>query len=164
MTKTQVRSPLFIFIFLLNFCLKDSTSRNCLAITEYKSASIGSTFIRHLPLKHQWFCYHGNMSVAVPEILNFPQIMTTSIPSLLECCFWDTANETWLGRKYFTGSVACVLTGQHVLEFDGINRKDAGTYNVTASNKYGDEQVPCTLMVTENPQEAEDWAAQLKKT
>ena len=56
------------------------------------------------------------------------------------------------------------FTEQHVLEFDGINRKDAGTYNVTASNRYGEEQVPCTLMVTENPAEAEDWAAQLKKT
>ena len=56
------------------------------------------------------------------------------------------------------------VTEQYVLEFDGINRRDAGTYNVTASNKYGDEAVPCTLMVTENLQEAEDWAAQLKKT
>ena len=65
---------------------------------------------------------------------------------------------------FFTRGVDHLLTGQHVLEFDGINRKDAGTYNVTASNKYGDEQIPCTLMVTENPQEAEDWAAQLKKT
>ncbi len=50
-----------------------------------------------------------------------------------------------------------------MLEFDNVTRKDAGTYNVTASNKYGDEQVPCTLMVTENAQEAEAWALQLKK-
>ena len=51
-----------------------------------------------------------------------------------------------------------------MLEFDNVTRKDAGTYNVTASNKYAEEQIPCTLMVTENPEEAADWAAQPKKT
>ena len=54
--------------------------------------------------------------------------------------------------------------GQHVLEMDGVVKKDAGTYTCVATNKYGEKSEPCTLMVTEDEKEAEDWAAALKKT
>ena len=108
--------------------------------------------------------YFGNFSE-----FQFPLKVLPSPPFLIRispanCVTFHKVPSTWLSAQYFTDTVDLLLTGQHVLEFDGINRKDAGTYNVTASNKYGDEQIPCTLMVTENPQEAEDWAAQLKKT
>ena len=55
-------------------------------------------------------------------------------------------------------------TGQHVLELDGIQSKDAGTYTVTISNEYGSDSCPATLMATDKEEEAQDWKAQLKKT
>ncbi len=51
-----------------------------------------------------------------------------------------------------------------MLEMDGVVKKDAGTYTCVATNKYGEKSEPCTLMVTEDEKEAEDWAAALKKT
>ena len=53
---------------------------------------------------------------------------------------------------------------QHVLEMDNIVKKDAGTYTVTISNEYGSDDCSCTLMVTDKPEEAEDWKAALKET
>lgn len=53
-------------------------------------------------------------------------------------------------------------TLENVLEIKKIKKKDAGTYTVSASNEHGTEQVPVTLIVTSNPEEAEDWKAALK--
>ena len=53
-------------------------------------------------------------------------------------------------------------TGENVVEIKDIKPKDAGTYNVSATNEHGTQQVPVTLIVTSNPEEAEDWKASLK--
>ena len=55
------------------------------------------------------------------------------------------------------------VSDEHVLEIDQIKKKDAGTYTVVITNKFGSEQCPATLMVTEDAKEAEDWASSLKK-
>ena len=43
-----------------------------------------------------------------------------------------------------------------------IAKKDAGTYQVSATNEHGKVEVPVTLIVTSNPEEAADWKAALK--
>ena len=48
------------------------------------------------------------------------------------------------------------------MEILDIKKKDAGTYNVSATNEHGTEQVAATLIVTSIPEEAEDWKAALK--
>lgn len=53
-------------------------------------------------------------------------------------------------------------TGEDVMEILNIAKKDAGTYNVTATNEHGTQQVAATLIVTAIPEEAEDWKAALK--
>ena len=53
-------------------------------------------------------------------------------------------------------------TGEDVMEILDIKKKDAGTYNVTATNEHGTQQVAATLIVTSVPEEAEDWKAALK--
>ena len=55
-------------------------------------------------------------------------------------------------------------SGEYVAEMDGIKKNDAGTYTVTAVNKFGTESAPATLMVTDKEEEAQDWKSQLKKT
>ena len=53
-------------------------------------------------------------------------------------------------------------TGEDVMEILDIKKKDSGTYNVSATNEHGTEQVAATLIVTAIPEEAEDWKAALK--
>lgn len=53
-------------------------------------------------------------------------------------------------------------TGEHVMEIADIKRKDAGTYLVKATNEHGSSDAPATLIVTDKPEEAEDWMAKLK--
>ena len=53
-------------------------------------------------------------------------------------------------------------TREDVLEIKDIKSKEAGTYTVTATNEHGSEQTAATLIVTSNPEEAEDWKASLK--
>ena len=48
------------------------------------------------------------------------------------------------------------------MEIQDIKKKDSGTYNVTATNEHGTQQVAATLIVTSVPEEAEDWKAALK--
>ena len=55
-------------------------------------------------------------------------------------------------------------SGQHVCEIDDIVKKDAGTYTVNIENEFGSDTCPATLMVTDKPEEAEDWKASLKET
>lgn len=55
-------------------------------------------------------------------------------------------------------------TGQHVMEIDNIKEKDGATYTVTISNEHGENTCSVTLIVTDKPEEAQDWKAQLKKT
>ncbi|WAR10976.1 TITIN-like protein, partial [Mya arenaria] len=53
-------------------------------------------------------------------------------------------------------------TGLDILEINDIKKKDAGTYQVCATNEHGKVEVPATLIVTSNPEEAADWKAALK--
>lgn len=48
------------------------------------------------------------------------------------------------------------------MEITDIKRKDAGTYLVKATNEHGSSDAPATLIVTDKPEEAEDWMAKLK--
>lgn len=48
------------------------------------------------------------------------------------------------------------------MEIADIKRKDAGTYLVKATNEHGCSDAPATLIVTDKPEEAEDWMAKLK--
>ncbi len=47
---------------------------------------------------------------------------------------------------------------------DNIKKNDAGTYTVIATNTFGSEQCPATLMVTDKPEDMDDWAKSLKRT
>ena len=53
-------------------------------------------------------------------------------------------------------------TEENIMEIQDIKKKDSGTYNVTATNEHGTQQVAATLIVTSIPEEAEDWKAALK--
>ena len=53
-------------------------------------------------------------------------------------------------------------TGQQVFEISDIKTNNAGTYLVSATNEHGTAEAPATLIVTDNPEEAEDWLKQLK--
>lgn len=53
---------------------------------------------------------------------------------------------------------------QYTLEIDNIKKKDAGTYTVTLNNEFGEESTSVTLIVTDKPEEAEDWKSSLKHT
>ena len=55
-------------------------------------------------------------------------------------------------------------TNEQVLEMDKCKSKDAGTYTVTISNEFGSDNCSATLIVTDKPEEVEDWKAMLKKT
>ena len=55
-------------------------------------------------------------------------------------------------------------TGQHVLEIDDIKEKDAATYTVTICNEHCEIACSATLIVTDKPEEVQDWKAQLKRT
>ncbi|KAJ8319891.1 hypothetical protein KUTeg_001478 [Tegillarca granosa] len=53
-------------------------------------------------------------------------------------------------------------TGEDVLEIADIKKKDAGTYQVTATNEHGSEAAPATIIVTDNEDDVQDWLAQLQ--
>lgn len=53
-------------------------------------------------------------------------------------------------------------TGEDVLEIADIKKKDAGTYQVAATNEHGSEAAPATIIVTDNEDDVQDWLAQLQ--
>lgn len=53
-------------------------------------------------------------------------------------------------------------TGENVLEIADIKKKDAGTYLVSAKNEHGTAEAPATLIVTDKPEEVQDWKDMLK--
>jgi hemicentin len=50
----------------------------------------------------------------------------------------------------------------HIMEIDDCKQKDAGTYQVTATNEFGTETAPVTLIITANEEEAIDYKSNLK--
>ncbi len=50
----------------------------------------------------------------------------------------------------------------HCMEIDNCKPKDAGTYQVSATNEYGTEIIPVTLIITQNPEEVVDLKLMLK--
>lgn len=53
-------------------------------------------------------------------------------------------------------------TGEDVLEITDIKKKDAGTYLVTVKNEHGTTDAPATLIVTDKPEDVQDWKDMLK--
>jgi hypothetical protein len=50
----------------------------------------------------------------------------------------------------------------HCMEIDNCKTKDAGTYQVSASNEFGTETIPVTLIITKNPEDVIDLKNMLK--
>jgi hypothetical protein len=50
----------------------------------------------------------------------------------------------------------------HFMEIANCKPKDAGTYQVTATNEFGTETAPVTLIITQNPEEVVDLKSMLK--
>ena len=50
----------------------------------------------------------------------------------------------------------------HFMEIHNCKQKDAGTYQITATNQFGSDSVPVTLMFTHNPEEVVDYKMSLK--
>ena len=50
----------------------------------------------------------------------------------------------------------------HFMEISNCKPKDAGTYQVTATNEFGSEIAPVTLIITQNPNDVVDLKAKLK--
>ncbi len=50
----------------------------------------------------------------------------------------------------------------HCMEIDNCKPKDAGTYQVTATNEFGSETIPVTLIITQNPEDVVDLKTMLK--
>jgi hypothetical protein len=50
----------------------------------------------------------------------------------------------------------------HFMEIFNCKQKDAGTYQVTATNQFGVETAPVTLMFTHNPEDVIDYKTNLK--
>lgn len=48
------------------------------------------------------------------------------------------------------------------MEIKNCRQKDAGTYQVTASNEFGTETAPVTLIITQNPEDVVDYKTNLK--
>jgi hypothetical protein len=48
------------------------------------------------------------------------------------------------------------------MEIENCKGKDAGTYQVSASNEFGEEIIPVTLIITQNPEDVVDLKTMLK--
>ena len=77
---------------------------------------------------------------------------------------------TWTkGRNLFTTDISTDLkiyydesVDVNFMEIANCKSKDAGTYQVTATNEFGSEIAPVTLIITQNPEEVVDLKSKLK--